>query len=263
MMPASPVNPPDGPLSGRVAIVTGAASGMGLASARKLNQLGAQVLVMDRDLERARVNAAELIANGCDVVGGDVSDEGDVQAMFAHAISFAGKVDILVNNAGILEKPTRTVDQELSDWQRLLDVHLRGTFLASRELGRHLIGRNAPGAIVNISSVSALRPFRASNGYAVAKAAVAQMTQTMAADWGRRGIRVNSVAPGFIKTPMADAMEGNGGMRDEMFVRVPMNRWGLPEEIAEVVAFLVTDAASFVSGAVIPVDGGWCANAGP
>lgn len=250
-------------LAGRSAIVTGAAGGIGLAVARKLSQFGASVTIMDRDIDRARAAAEDFPPAVCTVCGGDVSVEADLRAVFAHAIAFAGKVDILVNNAGIIEHMVPTAEQELSQWQRLIDVHLRGAFIGSQFLARHVLGRQGQGSIVNMASITALRPIRGSNGYAVAKAALAMLTQTMAADLTGQGVRVNAVAPGFTRTPLANVEGGIGADFSEVFARIPLKRLAQPDEIAEVVAFLVSDAASYVSGAVIPVDGGWAANCGP
>ena len=254
---------PPGALTGRSAIVTGAAGGIGFAIAKKLHQLGAEVTIMDRDVERARKAAEPLLAAGCTVVGGDVREEADLKAVFDHAIAASGKIDILVNNAGIAEHVIPTIDQKLDTWQRLIDVHLRAAFITSQLFARHVLGRQGQGAIVNISSITALRPMRGSNGYVVAKAGLATMTQTMAAEWSGQGIRVNAVAPGFTRTALAGAPGEIGADFSDVLSRIPMQRLGRPDEIAEVVAFLASDAASYVSGTMIPVDGGWAVNCGP
>lgn len=254
---------PPGALAGRSAIVTGAAGGIGFAIAKKLHQLGAEVTIMDRDVERARRAAEPLLAAGCTVVGGDVREEDDLKALFDHAIAAFGKVDILVNNAGIAEQVMPTVDQQLDKWQRLMDVHLRAAFITSQLFARHVLGRQGQGSIVNISSITALRPMRGSNGYVVAKAGLAMMTQTMAAEWSGQGIRVNAVAPGFTRTSLAGKPGELGADFSDVLSRIPMQRMGRPDEIAEVAAFLASDAASYVSGAMIPVDGGWAVNCGP
>lgn len=252
-----------GALAGRSALITGAAGGIGFAIAEKLNQLGAEVIIMDLDVERARATAEARLVSGYTVVGGDVCSEADLKAAFDHAIAASGKVDILINNAGIMERVIPTIDQELSTWQRLMDVHLRAAFITSQMFARHVLARQGQGNIVNISSITALRPMRGSNGYVVAKAALATMTQTMAAEWSGQGIRVNAVAPGFTRTALAGSVGEIGADFRDLFARIPMKRLGRPEEIAEVVAFLVSDAASYVSGAMIPIDGGWAANCGP
>lgn len=249
-------------LAGRKALVTGAARGIGLAIARRLIAQGASVAVADRQGDELRsVVVQSLPASTCVLVG-DVSREAEAEALIDGALAAMGSLDILVNNAGILEPLAATVDQTLDDWQRVVDVNLRSVYLMSRAFGRHILGRSGRGAIVNISSIAGLQGFAASNAYGVSKAGVVHMTKTMAVEWARRGVRVNCVAPGFIDTPMTHALFDQRGERDRLIKRIPMRRLGDADEIANTVAFLVSEGASYITGAIIPVDGGCVAGGG-
>jgi NAD(P)-dependent dehydrogenase (short-subunit alcohol dehydrogenase family) len=246
-------------LAGRKALVTGAAGGIGLAIAKRLVAHGALVSVADLQAEGLRRAVTEsLPVDTCELVG-DVSLEADAEGLIARASEAMGGLDILVNNAGVSEPPIATVDQTLDRWTRVIDTNLRGVYLMSRAFGRHILGLSTRGAIVNISSIAGLEGFPASNAYGVSKAGVAHMTKTMAVEWAPRGIRVNCVAPGFIDTPMAlDVLDKSGG-RERFIRRIPMHRLGDAEEIATAVVFLASDAASYITGVTIPVDGGWVA----
>jgi NAD(P)-dependent dehydrogenase (short-subunit alcohol dehydrogenase family) len=249
-------------LAGRKALVTGAARGIGLAIAKYLLANGVSVAIADRDVHGlARAGAESLPGNAC-ILAGDVSIEAGANSLVDQAVEKLGCLDILVNNAGISEPLVATVDQALDDWQRVIDVNLRGAYLMSRAFGRHILGRSGRGAIVNIASIAGLEGFTASNAYGVSKAGVAHMTKSMAVEWARRGVRVNCVAPGLIDTVMAQALFDESGERERLMKRIPMRRLGDGSEIASTVAFLASEAASYITGVTLPVDGGWVAYGG-
>lgn len=249
---------PDSGLAGQRVVVTGAARGIGNAIARVLTRAGARVVI--NDLSADALEDARQAIGAAGAVPGDVSDEAGAAAILDGAIEQLGGLDALVNNAGVSDPIARTTKQSVENWQKVIDVNLRGVFLMSREAARRM---GQGGKIVNLASVAGLGAMSASNAYGVSKAGVVMMTRTMACDLARFGIRVNAVAPGIIAAPMAEGIfaETRTGM-DAFVRRTPMGRLGQPEEIAHAIQFLLSDMSRYITGVTLPVDGGWSAFAG-
>lgn len=239
-------------------LVTGGADGIGWAIASAFAARGDRVAILDRDGARAAARAAEL-GEGHLGLAGDVTDEAVVKAAVATAEAATGGLGVVVNNAGIGDNPAATLDQDLAGFRRVLSVHLDGAFLVSREAARPMLARGR-GAIVNIASIAALGGLPRRNAYGAAKAGIASMTRSMACEWAHGGIRVNAVAPGYVATELVAKLAAEGGLDlAAIRSRIPMGALGAPEAIAAAVVFLASDAARYVTGAILPVDGGWSA----
>jgi NAD(P)-dependent dehydrogenase (short-subunit alcohol dehydrogenase family) len=243
-------------LTGRTALVTGAAGGIGFGIAETLAHAGARVAINDIDFERAEA-AAQRLGAGSFATPGDVSDP-DAAAQVVDAAARGTGLDILVNNAGVGEPRGTISTQQISDWRRVIDINLQSAYLMSRAATPHLKASKA-GAIVKIASIAGLTAFPASHAYGVSKAGLVMLTQTLAGELARFKIRANAVAPGIIDAPLLETVTGGGKHLPALLARVPLGRLGTPHEIGAAVAFLCSDAASYVTGAVIPVDGGWLA----
>ncbi|MBF6589553.1 MAG: beta-ketoacyl-ACP reductase [Ktedonobacterales bacterium] len=249
-----------GRLDGRVALVTGAARGIGAATARRLAQEGARVALADLDAEGSAALATELGAAGTEALSltCDVADAAQVQQTVDRTLERFERLDILVNNAGIL-RDNLLFKMSEDDWDRVLAVHLRGAFLCARAAQRVMV-RQTYGRIVSVSSTSALGN-RGQANYSAAKAGLQGLTRTLAIELGPFGITANAVAPGFIDTDMTRATAQRLGVTPEQLQSgaaqsIPLRRIGQPSEVASVIAFLASDDASYVSGQVIYVAGG-------
>jgi NAD(P)-dependent dehydrogenase (short-subunit alcohol dehydrogenase family) len=245
-----------------VAVVTGAAEGIGWATAQRLAQDFSSIVVLDLDAGAAHERACEL---GTEHLGlaCDVADAVSVRSAVAEVLRRFGRIDALVNNAGIGEQAAATVDQEVEGFDRVLAVHLRGSFLASREVGRAMLVQGT-GAIVNIASIAGQAGIPGRNAYGAAKAGIAAMTRAMACEWARRGVRVNAVAPGYVRTALVEKLANSGALNTAAIeARTPMGRMARPQEIAEAIAFLASSRASFITGATLNADGGWLALGAP
>lgn len=246
------------PLHGQVAIVTGGGTGIGLAIARRLGELGARVVIGSRSADNIEHGSAALRHAGLDAlaVQVDVRNPEQVDEMVTRTVRHFGRIDILVNNAAG-NFICRAEDLSPNGWNAVIGIVLNGSFHCSRAVGRHIIARGGGGSIVSILANYVWTGSAGTIHSAAAKAGVMSMTQTLAVEWARYDIRVNAVAPGPIESPGAarqlwDSPEAVQRITD----MVPLKRWGKPEDVANAVGFLVSDQANFITGEILTVDGG-------
>jgi NAD(P)-dependent dehydrogenase (short-subunit alcohol dehydrogenase family) len=247
-------------LDGKVAVITGAARGIGFATADALSEAGAHVVMTDMDAAAVENAAAILTAKGRKASSHhlNVTRSRDVEEAVAAIVKAQGHVDILVNNAGIAKSfiPAESMDDDT--WLSVLDVNLNGVFWCAREFGKHMLARKQ-GAIVNIGSISGyiVNYPQEQAQYNASKAAVHHLTKSLAAEWAGRGVRVNCVAPTYIVTDLTKAVAENEDIRKHWIDGTPMGRMGQPEEIASAVLFLASDASSLLTGSIVVADGGF------
>lgn len=247
-------------LEGRTALVTGGSKGLGYAMAHALARAGADVAIASRHADELEAAAGRLRAETnrrCEAITADVTRGEDVDRMVEQVPRRLGRIDVLVNNAGInIRNPT--IDQTEEEFRRILDVNLVGLFLVGRAVGRHMVERGS-GSVINLASMLALVGLGGRPGYTASKGAVIQLTRTMALEWAGRGVRVNALCPGPFLTEINTPVLENPAANQFFIDRIPLGRWGRPEELAGAVVLLASDASSFMTGSTLVIDGGWTA----
>lgn len=246
-------------LDGEVAVVTGAAQGLGRQMAIGLADMGADVAIADLNHEKAADTAAEIGGETTVIaVETDVTDEASVRRMVESVTERLGPIDVLINNAGIVENAPAE-ETTLDSWQRVLSVNLDGVFLCAKHVGRRMLDRG-DGRIVNVSSMSAfdVNVPQKQASYNVTKAGVSMLTQSLAVEWADRGVRVNAIAPGYMRTELVDDVLENDPEMEEIWTEnTPLGRLGRPEELRELVVYLASDASSYMTGTTVVMDGGY------
>jgi len=247
-------------LSGKVAVVVGGTSGIGRAIAHGLAQDGADVIPTSRRADQVETAAREIEELGRRTlrVTSDVSDRASLEPVLAEALDAFGHVDVLVNSAG-RTKRAATIDFSEDDWNAIIDTNLTGTLRACQVFGRHMLERQS-GSIINIASLSTFVALYEVAAYSASKAAVGSLTKSLAVEWSSRGVRVNAIAPGVFRTALNQKLLDETERGREFLLRTPMRRFGNVDELAGVAIFLASDAASFVTGEIIAVDGGFLAS---
>ena len=243
-------------LSGKVAIVTGGDGGIGLGMARGLARAGASLVVAARNPEKSALAVSELQALGVQAIAieTDVSSEGSIAALMEQAVAHFGRLDVLVNNAGT---NVRLPAQELTleQWHQVLDTNLTGAFLCAKAAYPHLRGG---GKVINVGSMLSLFGSAVAAAYGASKGGVVQLTKSLAVGWAADGIQVNAILPGWIDTALTrTAREQLSGLNERVLARSPSGRWGVPADFEGVAVFLASEASNFITGAAIPVDGGY------
>jgi NAD(P)-dependent dehydrogenase (short-subunit alcohol dehydrogenase family) len=249
-------------LSNQVAIVTGSGRGLGAAIARGLATAGAAVMLCSRTQAEVERIAAEIVRNGgkAAAVVADTSDRASCQHLIDQTISMFGKVNVLVNNAGI---DSISPAEDLTDdaWERVVNTNLKGYFICSQLAARQMLAQGNGGSIVNNSSICSIIGVNGLTVYSATKGGVNQLTRVMAVEWAKRGIRVNAIAPGYFENIMQDATaeHASSDKQKQVIAFTPMGRRGQPEELIGPVIFLASEASSYVTGAILFVDGGYTA----
>ncbi len=249
-------------LEGRVAVVTGAAQGLGRAIAEELDNAGARLALVDIDEQELQKAQAELNGRGADVATFvvDLADPAQIGSLPASVADRFGGIDILVNNAGV-RSVHGYLEQPLDDWRRTLDINLTAPFLLSQGVVPYMLERGK-GKIVNVASVAAELGFKNRVAYNVSKAGVAMLTKSIALELGAQGICCNAVGPGIVETSLNRQYFDDEQLRTAIISNTPAGRWGQPPEVAHPVVFLCSDGADFVNGVTLMVDGGWCTGKG-
>ena len=243
-------------LEGKVAVVVGGSSGIGKTIALGLAQAGANVVPSARRVELVNdlANEIESLGRRSLRVPCDVADRGSLDNLLKASVDAFGKVDIMVNAAGITKRAP-TLEFSEADWNRIMDTNLTGTLRSCQVFGRHMIERKY-GRIINIASMGSFLALFEVAAYSASKSGVASLTKSLAVEWARDGVCVNAIAPGYFRTPLSERLLVGTGRGNEVLMRTPMKRFGELEELVGAAVFLASEAASFITGVVLPVDGG-------
>ncbi len=241
----------------RIVLVSGGSRGIGRALAKGLAERGARVMISGRDAATLQQTAHEISTGPhlVEFVVCDVAQPDEIVAMVDTVIKKYGRIDSLMNVAGINIRK-RAEDYSVEEFDKIIDINLKGAFLVAQQVGRRLIAQRTGGTIINIDSLNSFRPLKAVQPYAMSKAAISAMTRGLAMEWGEHGIRVNAIAPGFILTDLTQKLWSNPTMQAWNDANCPMKRLGQPEDLIGAAIFLVSDASKFLTGQVIYVDGG-------